>query len=58
MLALFRNFLLNAKDIGQFIYIKQDKNRKDNKNGDHQRFPPWCVRIILIQYQINEKKDS
>ena len=58
MLALFRYFLLYAKGIGQFVYIKQNKNSKDNKNGDHLRFPPWCSYLCLIQYQINDKKDS
>lgn len=49
MLAFFRNLFLNAKGIGHFVYIKQDKNGKDNKNGDHQRFPPFCsVMLITI----------
>jgi hypothetical protein len=56
MLALFGNFFLNAKGIGQFIYIKQDKNSKDNKNGDHHRFPPWCVHIMLNTISNKSKK--
>jgi hypothetical protein len=40
MLAFLWNFLLNTKGIGHFIDVKQDKYCKDNKNGDHQRFPP------------------
>jgi hypothetical protein len=40
MLSFLRNLLLNTKGIGHFIDIKQDKNSEDNKNGDHQRFPP------------------
>jgi hypothetical protein len=57
MLPFLRNFFLNTKCVRQFIDVKQNKDGKDNKNGDHHRFPPSCS-IYVIQYQKLTKKDS
>lgn len=40
MLAFFRYLLLNTQEVGHFVYMVKDHDGENDKNGDHQRFPP------------------